>query len=116
MGIEWILGIAASVVCGLVGVIYFAGQSRDDKQDVRFDRNEEAFKEHGKDDKAMHERIVRVETKVEALEVEVGKLRDMRHEIITKVTESLSGWYASVIELVGKRFADLVVMIERLRK
>lgn len=116
MSVEWVIGIAAGIVCALVGVIYLAGQGRDDKQDVRFDRNEKDFSEHVKEDALMHERIVRVETKVEALETEVSKLREMRHDIMKHTTEALASWYASVVDIVGKRFAELVAMIERLKK
>lgn len=117
MSVEWIvIGIAVTIVCGLIGVIYFAGQSRDDKQDARFDRSEEAFRAHSKEDSLMHERLVRVETKVETLESEVGKIRDMRHEIIEHTTKAISEWYASIVEMVGKRFAELVALIERVKK
>lgn len=116
MSVEWILGIAIGIVGALVGIIYYAGQSRDDKQDARFERNEHAFNEHTKEDASMHERIVRVETKVETLELEVGKIRDMRHEIMKHTTEALASWYASVVEMVGKRFAELVALIERVKK
>jgi hypothetical protein len=116
VSIEWIIGIAATIVCGLIGVIYFAGQGRDDKQDARFERDEKAVNDHIKEDASMHERIVRVEVKVEALETEVGKLREMRHEIMTHTTTALSSWYASVVETVGKRFAELVALIERVKK
>lgn len=115
MSVEWVIGIAASIVCALIGVIYLAGQGRDDKQDARFERDEKAVSDHIKEDASMHERIVRVETKVEALEVEVGKIRDMRHEIMKHTTEALASWYASVVDIVGKRFAELVAMIERLK-
>lgn len=116
MSIEWIIGLAATIVCALVGAIYMAGQGRDDKQDARFDRNEEAFKEHGKEDSAIHERVVRLETDMATVKGEVKALRDMRHEIIEHTTRAISEWYASVIEQLGKRYAELVVMIERLRK
>lgn len=116
MSIEWILGIAVTIVCGLIGVIYFSGQSRDDKQDARIERNEEGFSNHVREDASIHERVVRVETKIENLESEVGKLREMRHEIMTHTTTALSSWYASVVETVGKRFAELVALIERVKK
>lgn len=116
MDIQWIIGIAVTIVCGLIGVIYLAGQSRDDKQDARFERDEQVFNAHSKEDASMHERIVRVETKVENLESEVEKLRDMRHEILSHTTEAISSWYANVVEMVGKRFAELVALIERVKK
>lgn len=117
MSVEWIvIGITVTMVCSLIGVIYFAGQSRDDKQDARFERNENAANDHVRQDAAMHERLVRIETKVAALEIEVNKLRDMRHEIASNTTAALSSWYASVVEMVGKRFAELTALIERAQK
>lgn len=116
MGIEWIAGIGATIVCGLIGIIYWAGQNRDDKQDARIERNEHAFTEHVRECAVKHERIVRNETKVETLEGEVGKVRDMRHEIMDHTTKALSEWYANVIEVIGKRFAELVAIIERVKK
>jgi uncharacterized protein YhaN len=102
MSIEVLIGLAATIVCGLIGVIYWAGQSRDDKQDSRFDRAEKALDDHSKEDSAMHERIVRVETKVETLEAEVGKLREMRHEILDRVTHSISEWYVNIMDRLKK--------------
>lgn len=116
MSIEWILGICIGIVGGLVGIIYWAGQSRDDKQDSRFERDEESLSNHLKEDASIHERVVRVETEVQNLKIEVGKIRDMRHEMMSHTTEALSSWYASVVDMVGKRFAELVALIERIKK
>lgn len=102
MSIEVLIGIAVTIVCGLIAVIYFAGQSRDDKQDARFERNERGASDHVREDASMHERVVRVETKVEALEEEVGKLRDVRHEILERTTRVLSEWYVSIMDQVRK--------------
>lgn len=102
MSIEWII-LAATIVCTLIGVIYWAGQSRDDKQDVRFDRAEKSLDEHAKEDASMHERIVRVETKVETLETEVGKLRDMRHDILEHTTRAISEWYTAIVDRINRK-------------
>lgn len=102
MSIEWVIGLAAGIVCALVGIIYWAGQGRDDKQDARFERDEKAVSDHIKEDASMHERIVRVETKVETLEAEVGKIRDMRHEIIEHTTKAIAEWYTNIIERFKK--------------
>lgn len=99
--------IALGVICGLIGVIYYAGQSRDDKQDARFEKNEATVKEHIRDDILAHERLKAVETKVETLQTEVKTLRDMRHDIIEQVSHSLASWYTSIlkeIQLMGEKF------------
>jgi hypothetical protein len=98
-----IIGFAVVVVCGLVGVIYWAGQSRDDKQDARAERNEEAIREHVREDVRAHERLTAVETKVENLQIEVRSLREMRHEIIEQCTRSISDFYTDSI----KRLSEL---------
>lgn len=109
MDAAWIAGIAASIICGLIGIIYLAGQNRDDKQDARFERDEESLNDHIRDDTAMHERLVRVETKVDTLKEEVEKIRDMRHEILEHTTKAISEWYISIMEHVRK-------LIDQVRK
>lgn len=97
-----VAGIAITIIGGLVGVIYLAGQHRDDKQDARFDTDEATLKEHVRDDVKAHERLVVVETKVESLETEVKALRDMRHQIIEHCTKALAEWYQKVVEMIAK--------------
>lgn len=96
-----IIGIAVVIVSGLVGVIYWAGQSRDDKQDVRFERNEEAF--HKLDEKvsAHAERIRALETQAANNKEEIGKLREMRHEIVEQCARSIADFYTDSIKRLG---------------
>jgi predicted transcriptional regulator len=98
-----IIGAAVVIVCGLVGVIYWAGQTRDDKQDARFDKDEAKLDTHIRDDIEAHERLKAVETKVENLQIEVRSLREMRHEIIEQCSRSISDFYTDSV----KRIADL---------
>lgn len=95
-------GVVFVIVCGLVGVIYYAGQSRDDKQDRRADRNERSIADHIRDDTQAHERLTRVETKVDALQTEVRSLRDMRHEIMEHTSHALASWYQKIVEMISK--------------
>lgn len=95
--------ISLGVIGSLIGVIYWAGQNRDDKQDARFDQNEANLKEHIREDIRAHERLTAVETKVEHLQTEVRSLRNMRHEIIEQCSRSLADWYAKVIEMISKK-------------
>lgn len=104
-----IITLAIVVVSGLIGVIYVAGQSRDDKQDARFDRDEAEVKEHIRDDAQAHERLMAVETKVDTLQIEVNSLRQMRHEIIEHVSHSLASWYTNILKQMQE-------MAEKLRK
>lgn len=91
-----VVGIAATIICGLIGVIYWSGRSRDEKQD-------EALAEHVKDDIKAHERLTAMETEVSTLKVEVGKLRDMRHDILDQVSHSLASWYTSIVEMINRK-------------
>lgn len=97
-----IIGAAVVIVCGLVGVIYWAGQSRDDKQDTRAERNEKDFDEHVKDDFRAHERLTAVETKVANIEAEVRSLREKWHDLRGEITHTLADWYADLVERMKK--------------
>lgn len=103
----WVWALVLPVAAALVGIIYWAGQNRDDKQDARAERNEEALKEHIKEDTKIHERVVRLETTVESHEKELGKLRDMRHDILDSVTKTLAGWYSEIMEAVRRMIDQL---------
>lgn len=97
-----IVALAVVIVCGLVGVIYWAGQNRDDKQDARFALDEAAFKEHVRDDVQAHERLKAVETEVANLKAEVSGLRQRWHDLRNEVTHTLSSWYTDIIEKIKK--------------
>lgn len=99
----WIVVIAVSIVSGLIGIIYWHGQGRDDKQDDRAERNEKALSEHAKEDTRIHERVVRLETTVEAHDKELGKLRDMRHDILNSVTQTLAEWYTNLSDRINRK-------------
>lgn len=98
----WVWTIVVSVVAALIGVIYWSGQTRDDKQDIRADKNEQVIAAQDQKGTGLLERVVRMETKIDKLESEVGKLRDMRHEILDRVTRSLSEWYVAISDHVRK--------------
>lgn len=90
----WI-GLGASVIFGLIGIIYWLGRSRDDRQD-------EAIAGHVKEDIQAHERLKAVETKVATLENEVANLRERWHDHISEVSKTLSSWYLSIVEMIRK--------------
>ena len=98
----WLWAILVSVVSGLIGIIYWAGQNRDDKQDARAERNEEAQADHIKDDVNAHERLKAVEIKVEQLDREVTGLRERWHDMRGEISQTLSNWYLSVVKMINK--------------
>lgn len=99
----WIWAIVITVAAGLVGVIYWAGQSRDDKQDARHERTEEALANHVKDDISAHERLRAVETKVDNLEREVAGIRERWHDMRSEISQTLSSWYLSIVKMINKQ-------------
>jgi uncharacterized membrane protein len=101
MDTAWVIGVAIGIIAALIGVIYWAGQNRDDKQDERHERTEKNLAEHIRDDIAAHERLKAVETKVEHLEREVTGLRERWHDMRNELSETLSRWYLNVVKLIG---------------
>jgi uncharacterized membrane protein len=98
----WLWALAVSMVSALIAIIYRAGQSRDDKQDVRAEKNERALAEHVRDDISAHERLRAVETKVEQLDREVTGLRERWHDLRGEISQTLSNWYMSVVKMINK--------------
>lgn len=97
-----VVSIAVVIVCGLVGVIYYAGQNRDDKQDARAERNEQRMERHVTEDVAAHERLRAVETEVTNLKAEVAGLRQRWHDLRSEITHTLATWYSDIMERLRK--------------
>lgn len=112
---RWVAGVAIGIVLALIGLVWGLIKTRQDKAEERQERADGRLASHVVDDTAIHERVVRLETDMFTLKDEVKSLREMRHEIMTHTTQSLASWYASVVETISKRFAELVAMIERLK-
>lgn len=99
----WLWAIAISVACGLIAVIYWAGQQRDDKQDARAERNEKALADHVREDVSAHERLRAVETKVDNLEREVSLIRERWHDMRSEISTTLGNWYTSLVKYFNDR-------------
>lgn len=95
---RWVAGVAIGVVLGLIGLVWGLIKARQDKAEERQERADGRLANHITDDISVHERVVRVETEVHTLKEEVRALRDMRHEILDRVTRVLGEWYANIIE------------------
>lgn len=99
----WLIAIGVSIVGGLIGVIYLAGQTRDDKQDARAERNEKALADHVRDDISAHERLRAVETKVESHDREIANIRERWHDMRTEISTTLGNWYVNIVKMIGKQ-------------
>ena len=99
----WLIGLGVVMITGLIGVIYAAGQGRDDKQDMRSTQSEQGTKELREDFGLLKERVVRTETKIEIHDRELEKLRDMRHDILERVTHTLAEWYTNIMDYIREK-------------
>jgi predicted nucleic acid-binding Zn-ribbon protein len=106
MSIEVIVGISATVFIALVGIIIASIKGRQDSADRHIEKAEEesskALREHVRDDSIVHERVATLEADMATVKTEVSKLRDMRHEIMSHVSEALASWYQRVVEMIRK--------------
>jgi hypothetical protein len=97
----WQIALAALGIIGaLCGVIYWAGQSRDDKQDERAERMEERIEKVERDIGEHGHAIARLDERTETERREIGKLRDMRHEIIEQCSRSISEFYTDSVKRI----------------
>jgi len=94
----WVWAIVVGIAGGLIGVIYWASQRRDDKQDERAERNEKVLAEHIREDVLAHERLRAVETKVDNLEREVNGLRERWHDLRSEISTTLGNWYVNIVK------------------
>ena len=99
---RWVAGIAITILLALVGVVWTLVRTRQDQAEQRQDRADNRLAEHVKEDIRVHERVVKIETEVTTLKEEVRAIRDMRHEIIERVTKTLAEWYTSIIDRMKK--------------
>lgn len=98
----WLIAIAISIACGLVGVIYWVGQQRDDKQDARFDRDEKALADHSREDIEAHERL-------RALEADMVTVKERLRDVGRSVHEAREAFriaIAEVYKFISERVLD----------
>lgn len=88
----WVIGIALPIITGLIAVIYFSGQRRDDKQDERFEKIEEKLEAHIKDDVQAHERIQALETDMENVKTEDRRLSKNIHDLRNGIQQTVREW------------------------
>lgn len=88
MSLEWLAGLSFAAIFGLIGIIYAAVRSRQDRQDGRLEH-------HIDEDVKVHERVSVIESKVVQLEREQGGMRTRLHDLASDVTK-----------IVGRLFKD----------
>lgn len=72
-------GLVATIILGLVGVVFTFLRGQDARTDERLDKHITA-------DVEAHERLARLETKVETLDVEVKTMRERYHDFRDTLT------------------------------
>jgi uncharacterized protein HemX len=108
-----IFGIVATIIFGLIGAIYLHGRQRDDKQDLRADKQDEKQSEakaelakHIEEDTRSHaehgERLARLEERSQTHDVEIRKLRDMRHEINNETAHTVMENYKDMLDRLNQ--------------
>lgn len=85
----WAFTTAIGGTGALLLILWGVVRSRQDRTDERQINDEKRMEEHFMDDNAAHERLTRVETKVEGLEKEVRHTRDRVHDIIDELPQKI---------------------------
>lgn len=84
--------IIVSITTGLIGVIYYIGQQRDDKQDARFERDEKALSDHTREDIEAHERL-------RALEADMVTVKERLRDVGRSVHEAREAFRIAIAEI-----------------
>jgi hypothetical protein len=110
--VRWIL-VILGVVGPLVGALHLYGRQRDDKQDLRADKQDEKIAE-GQRALASHieanvrthaehgERLAKLEAHTSTHDAEIRKLRDMRHDINHETAKLILEYYNSTMERINE--------------
>lgn len=88
----WVWAIVIGIAASLVGVIYWAGQNRDDKQDARFDKDERALSDHTREDIQAHERL-------RALEADMITVKERLRDVGRSVHEAREAFRIAIAEV-----------------
>jgi hypothetical protein len=106
---RWVIGIIATIALALIPIFHLVSRQRDDKQDLRADKQDERLAEskhelaqHIEADTKAHyehgERIARLEEHSKTHDVEIRKLRDMRHEINAETSRTVLSNYKDMLD------------------
>lgn len=103
----WAIGGAFGTICALIGIIYAAGQRRDDKQDERAGHTEGALERLAETAAASKERLRAAEIEIQVLKSEVAGLRERWHEQQGDTARALASWYTSIVEQMNRQLDDI---------
>lgn len=121
--VRWIL-VVLGIVGPLVGALHLYGRQRDDKQDMRADKQDEKIAE-GQRSLATHveanvkthaehgERLAKLEQIAITHEKEISKLRDMRHEINAETTRTVVDNYKDMLDRLNTMRDEIVKFFDR---
>lgn len=94
---------ALSIATGILGIlfVFLLGIVRDHMSRDAKVHEKVAIHEHVIQKIEGHEsRLTKVETQAEINTNEIGKIREMRHDIIDDVSHKLSGWYLDLLKMI----------------
>lgn len=103
----WAIGATFGTICALIGIIYAAGQRRDDKQDQRAENTEAAHERLSETAAATKERLRAAEIEIQVLKSEVAGLRERWHEQQGETARALASWYTSIVEQMNRQLDDI---------
>lgn len=103
----WAIGATFGTICALLGIIYAAGQRRDDKQDQRAENSEAAHERLAETEAATKERLRAAEIEIQVLKSEVAGLRERWHEQQGDTARALASWYTSIVEQMNRQLEDI---------
>lgn len=100
----WLIATGIGIACSLVGVIYLAGQNRDDKQDARAEKNEKTLADHSKEDVAAHERLRALEADMVTVKERVRDVGRSVHDAREAFRIAIADMYKFLSEKIIERF------------
>lgn len=98
----WLLGAVLAIITALLGAIYAALRSRDEKIEERLQGLVEDYQRHIQSAGQLAERLRANETEIATLKGEVHQLRDRWHDLRSETTRTLGQWHVNIIREIQR--------------